>query len=218
MDHRFELVIGDKNYSSWSMRPWLLLHHLGTPFEEVPVRLRREGSRQDILTHSPSGKVPALKWNGTTVWDTLAIAELLAELFPDAGLWPADPVQRAHARAVSAEMHSGFAALRDQMPMDCISTIVCRDLALQTAHDIRRIVEVWMDRLDDASTDGFLFSRFCIADAMYAPVVSRFKTYAIDLSEFGDDGRCAEYCRTVLGNDAVKAWFEGARQEMADRT
>ncbi len=218
MDHVFELVIGDKNYSSWSMRPWLLLHHLDTPFDEVPVRLRREDSRQNILAHSPSGKVPALKWSGTTVWDTLAIAELLAELFPDAELWPDDPVQRARARAVAAEMHSGFASLRDQLPMDCISTIVCRDLGLQTAHDILRIVEVWMDCLEAGSDGGFLFSRFGIADAMYAPVVSRFKTYAIDLSDFGDDGRCAEYCRTVLGNDSVKAWFEGARLEMTDRS
>lgn len=175
-----KLVVGDRNYSSWSLRPWLAAKQSGLSFEEVSVRLREAGTKAEILKYSPSGKVPCLIDGDLIVWDSLAICEYLAELSPS--LWPADRAVRAEARAVSAEMHSGFLALRQNMPMDVRA---CRPAEGRTADadaDIARIIAIWENcRSRYAAAGPFLFGQFSIADAMFAPVVWRFLTYVVQL-------------------------------------
>lgn len=214
---RFTLIIGDKNTSSWSMRPWLLMHHAGIEFDEINVKLHQPERRKNILAHSPSGKVPALKWNDSLIWDSLAVSELIAELRPDLALWPADRAKRALARSAAAEMHSGFAAVRKTLPMDCLSTIDCPPLDDTVVEEIARIVAVWKTCRAEAGDGPYLFGSFGVVDAMYAPVASRFKTYSIDLTAFGDDeGEAAACCTAILDHPSVKAWFSGAEQEMAE--
>lgn len=177
------LVIGNKNYSSWSMRPWLAMKVAGIPFEERLVPLFEQGYKERILEMSPAGKVPALVDGAIRVWDSLAIIEYLAERFPAAGLWPADSATRAHARAISAEMHSGFQALRKECPMNLWRPVLKRELSEQALGDARRIDALWADaRARFGQGGSFLFGRFSAADAMYAPVVTRFITYAVDVS------------------------------------
>jgi glutathione S-transferase len=192
----FTLVIGDRNYSSWSLRPWLILKHLGLAFEEVHVRLRQTDTRQQNLRHSPSGKVPVLKHNGLVIWDSLAIMEYLAERFPESLLWPSDTAARAMARSISAEMHSGFQALRAHLPMDILGRFPGNGLDAEgVQQDIARVQQIWMDARAQWGAGGggpFLFGAFGIADAMYAPVVSRFITY---------DAPCPAICRAY--RDAV---------------
>jgi len=210
----YTLVIGDKNLSSWSLRPWLALKQCGIPFAEECIRLRQPGSKAGILRHSPSGKVPALKTGSGVVWDSLAILECLAERHPECALWPQSDKARAAARSISAEMHAGFAALRDEMPMDLLGRRPSppMDAVLQT--DIRRIVAIWKDIRANFGTDGpFLFGRFSNADAMYAPVATRFRTYGVDLARFGDDGTGAAYAATLLALPAMAEWTEGAKAE-----
>jgi glutathione S-transferase len=210
----YELVIGDKNYSSWSLRPWLVLKAFGIPFAETLVRLRRPQTKAEILTRSPSGKVPALRADGLVVWDSLAIMEFLAERHPNAGIWPADPEARTIARCVSAEMHSGFAALRNECAMDFRSVLGFPDLSDAARQDIARIVAIWMDcRRRFGSGGEFLFGAFSAADAMYAPVVSRFITYQPDLAAFGDDGTAARYRDWVMAMPAMREWGEAAALE-----
>ena len=214
---RFTLIIGDKNSSSWSMRPWLLMHHAGIEFDEINVKLHQRERRKNILVHSPSGKVPALKWNDRLIWDSLAIAEFIAEIAPDLALWPADRTKRALARSAAAEMHSGFAGVRETLPMDCLSTIDCPSLDDTVTEEITRIVAVWKACRAQADAGSYLFGPFGVVDAMYAPVASRFKTYSIDLRAFGDDnGEAAAYCTAVLDHASTRAWFAGAEQEMAE--
>jgi glutathione S-transferase len=179
-----KLVIGNKNYSSWSMRPWLAMRASGIAFEEIFIPLYTgEADKRRILDVSKSGKVPALIDGDVTVWDSLAIIEYLVEKFPDAQLWPADRAARAHARSVSAEMHSGFAALRNECGMNLHRPIAAKVLSEGARADIARVQEIWSDcRARHGKSGPFLFGKFTAADAMYGPVVHRFRTYAIGLT------------------------------------
>ncbi|BFG74935.1 glutathione S-transferase family protein [Paraburkholderia terrae] len=203
-----KLVIGDKNYSSWSMRPWLVLKHFGIAFEEVMVLLNEAESKASILEHSPSGKVPCLiADDGVTVWDSLAICETLAERYPQHAMWPRDAIARGHARSVSAEMHSGFGALRNNMWMNIRASFPGKGATPEALADIARIDEIWSECLETYG-GPFLFGEFTIADAMYAPVVMRFNTWQPKLSE-----AALAYSRRVTAQPAVKAWIDDALQE-----
>jgi glutathione S-transferase len=226
----YGLVVGDKNYSSWSLRPWLLMRMFAIPFNEINVDIYRPGTRARILEHSPSGKVPALKTGNLTIWDTMAIIEYLAEHYPGLAIWPQDAEARAMARVVSAEMHSGFDALRSKMPMDMTSSKPVEGVSKEVARDVARIVELWRmcrktygssnsEAVGQGKTSGgdFLFGDFCAADAMFAPVTSRFRTYGIDLGSHGDDGICATYCDTILSLPEIGEWTQAGRNEMSER-
>lgn len=212
----YRLVIGNKYTSSWSLRPWLAMKEAGIPFTEVRINLRAPDKTEQILAHSPAGKVPVLWAGDLMIWDSLAILEYLAEQHPDKGLWPSDPDARAIARAASAEMHSGFVPLREHCPMKFLATERQAEQGEAVEANIRRIVALWMECRQRFGADGpFLFSRFSIADAMYAPVASRFRTYVADLGAFGDDGTAAAYIEALFALSAMKVWGEGARQELA---
>jgi glutathione S-transferase len=203
------LIIGNKNYSSWSLRPWLLLRQAGIDFEEIRINLGAPDLRAQILRYSPSGKVPVLIDGAVTIWDSLAISEYLAERHPQLQLWPADVEARAVARAVSAEMHSGFAALRENMTVNCRKFLPGKGRAPGVAEDIARISAIWTDCRQRFGQDGeFLFGRFSIADAMYAPVALRFRTYAVEL-----DPVCAAYTLSLLQLPAVQDWVAQAGAE-----
>jgi len=203
------LLIGNKNYSSWSMRPWLLMRQLDIAFEERVLWLFTDEFRREVAKVSPAGRVPVLVDDGFAVWDTLAIAEYLAERHPERGVWPADPRARARARSVCAEMHSGFGALRSHMPMNLEAKLPGLGWNLQVQRDIDRIAAMWSElRAAHAAAGPFLFGRFCAADAFYAPVVTRFETYGVTLPPV-----CAEYCPTMLGLPAMRAWNDGALAE-----
>lgn len=203
------LVIGDKNLSSWSLRPWLLMKAAGIPFTERLVRLDRPETKAEIARYSPSGRVPCLIDGAAAIWDSLAIAEYLAEKFPEKSLWPEDPAARAIARSVSAEMHSGFQALRSFWPMNFVRDGM-RHMTYGIEGDIRRIAEIWETcRRDHAAAGPFLFGRFSVADAMYAPVVSRFQTYGpVDLPPRADEWRAM-----MWSLPAMREWGADARAE-----
>jgi glutathione S-transferase len=205
----FTLVIGNKKYSSWSMRGWMMLKQIGVPFDEIAIQLNQSDTAAKILRHSPSGKVPALLHRGRCVWESLAIGEYLAELFPDRQLWPSDPQARALARSISAEMHAGFASLRQNLPMDMDATDPHRVVTPETHADIARITAIWNQcrSLDGAGGD-FLFGKFGIADAMYAPVVNRFTTYHVALDPVSE-----QYRRAVWELAAMREWRDAARAE-----
>jgi glutathione S-transferase len=207
MDSGLVLVIGNKNYSSWSLRPWLAMKQAGIPFVEQRIALYQPDSRRRVLEHSPSGKVPVLKDGATTVWDSLAILEYLAEKFPDRGLWPRSTAARARARSMSAEMHSGFAALRARMPMNLRNSYPGRGLAPEVEADIARIVSLWTECCATAS-GPFLLGDFCIADAMFAPVATRFVTYGVKLLP-----ACQRYVETLIALPAMQLWYADARAE-----
>lgn len=203
------LAIGNKNYSSWSMRPWLLLRQAGIPFEEIRIPLYRPDSAAQLAAWSPSGRVPALHDGDIQVWDSLAICEYLAERFPDKELWPLDAAARAVARSVSAEMHAGFVALREHMSMNIRARRPGLGRTPESLADVARIVSIWTDcRARFGKGGDFLFGRFCIADAMYAPVVLRFRTYDVKL-----DGAAKDYAGTVLALPALQAWVADAEAE-----
>jgi glutathione S-transferase len=204
-----EIIVGTKRWSSWSMRPWLALRHTGEPFTETLVELRRaELSEEEIRKHSPSGLVPCLKDGEVVVWDSLAICEYLAERFPAAKLWPADPAARALARAAAAEMHSGFASLRGECPME-LETRTVVEISEATQKNVRRIVELWSGLL--ARFGGpFLVGEWSIADAFYTPVATRFRSYGVRLSDYGDDGRCGEYATRLLETPEYLEWERAA--------
>ena len=206
------LVLGDKALSSWSFRPWLALKVANIPFEEVTVRLDRPDTAERIGEVSPSGRVPVLRADRVTVWESLAICEWAAERFPDKRLWPAVATARAHARAISHEMHAGFAAVRERLPFDAGRSRTRPALGRAVEGEIARIVEVWSDarrRFGATSEDrGFLFGRFTIADAMYAPVVSRLITYGIVV-----EGAAGDYAAAVSALPAFVEWHEAARRE-----
>ena len=181
-DAEYTLVIGTKAWSSWSLRPWLVMQVAAIPFREIEIGLRQADTATEIARYSPSGKVPVLLLSdGSAVWDSLAIAEFLAERHPQKRLWPDAPRARAAARAISAEMHAGFQALRNEMPMDVPARHAAPSLSEAARHDIARIRSIWSGALA-AQGGPFLFGAFSIADAMYAPVVSRFRSYGITLS------------------------------------
>jgi glutathione S-transferase len=217
----YRLVIGNKNTSSWSLRPWLAMRQAGITFSEINIDLRAADAKAQILRQSPSGKVPALlvddpaAGGGFVVWDTLAIVEYLAERHAQAALWPAHAGARAHARSVSAEMHSGFQALREHCPMDFVARAPRALLPDPVAADVRRIVHLWRDcRRTFGGSGAHLFGAFTAADAMYAPVASRFRTYIPDLAAYGDeDGTAAAYVATLFAHPAMAEWEAGARAE-----
>ncbi len=182
------LVIGNKNYSSWSLRPWIAMRAAGIPFEEKLIPLHQPGTKAEILKFSPAGKVPVLIDGDMVIWESLAILDHLAERFPQAGLWPADPKARAHARAVSAEMHAGFAPLRNHCPMNMRRAPAARSVPADVAVNVRRIDAIWSEcRARFGQGGPFLFGAFGAADAMYVPVVSRFATYKLDASPAARD-------------------------------
>lgn len=206
-----QLVIGDKNLSSWSLRPWLALTVAGIDFAEVNVRLGRPETKAAILRHSPSGKVPCLIDGRTLVWDSLAICEYAAELAP--ALWPADAAARAEARAVSAEMHSGFTALRQNMPMEVCASRPGEGRTPEVEADVARILAIWEAcRARHGAGGPFLFGAFSIADAMYAPVVWRFTTYAVAVPPV-----VRAWMDAMLALPAMQAWRAGAAAELVAR-
>jgi glutathione S-transferase len=208
----YELVIGDKNISSWSLRPWLAMKHAGIPFREVNITLRTPETKARILGYSGAGKVPVLLARGQAIWDSLAILEFLAEAHPEAGLWPRQREVRAHARCAAAEMHSGFQALREHCPMDLVRRLPMATLPDPVSADVRRIVGLWRDCRGRYGAGGdFLFGAFSAADAMYAPVASRFRTYVPDLGAYGDDGTAQAYVDRVLALPAMAEWEAAAR-------
>jgi glutathione S-transferase len=210
----YRLVIGNKAWSSWSLRPWLAMRQTGIAFTEINIKLRRPESKDQILEHSPSGRVPTLLVDGQVIWDSLAILEYLAEAHPDACLWPADPKGRALARSVAAEMHSGFAALREHCPMDLLVRTPMASLPEAVAADVTRIVALWRDcRRRFGASGPMLFGGFTAADAMYAPVASRLRTYLPDLARYGDDGTAQAYVSAIFALPAMADWVEGARRE-----
>jgi len=214
---KYTLVIGDKNFSSWSLRPWLAMQQCRIPFFEERIRLRQPESKAAILRHSPSGKVPALQLDGLVICDSLAILEFIAERHPEHGLWPRDHEARALARSVSAEMHSGFVTLRNEMSMDLLARLPTPPIGEALESDITRIVAIWRDcRLRHGRAGPFLFGAFSNADAMFAPVATRFRTFGVDLARFGDDGQAAEYARTILALPEMAEWTAGAEAEVRE--
>jgi glutathione S-transferase len=204
-----ELVIGTKKWSTWSLRPWLALKKTGADFTETLIELREENnvSADRILAHSPSGLVPFLKDGEVAIGDSLAICEYLAERFPRAGLWPADPAARAYARSAAAEMHSGFAGLRSECPMDLAAAPAPKALSDAAGKDVRRIVALWTALLTRFGGPWLGGAEWGIADAFFTPVATRFRTYAVDLSAHGDaDGAAMAYSRRLLERPEFKAW------------
>jgi glutathione S-transferase len=210
-----QLYIGNKNYSSWSLRPWLLMRQAGIPFEEVKLRLSFSDDspfKRALAAVAPAGKVPVLVDEGFAVWDSLAIAEYLAEKFPVKGLWPEPMRERARARSLCAEMHAGFSALRNNFPMNIEASLPevgaqkMREVP-EVGHDVARIVEMWSGQLD-ASGGPFLFGAFGIVDAYFAPVCARFRTYGLPLPEAP-----AAYAGRVLALPAMQQWDHDARAE-----
>jgi glutathione S-transferase len=202
------LVIGNKNVSSWSMRPWVAAKAFGIPFTEVRVLLDQPDTAANIARYSHAGRVPVLLAGEITVWDSLAIVEYLAEQFPDKHMWPQDVAARALARSVVAEMHSGFAALRSNMSMNIRARLPGRGRTPECQADIGRICEIWEECLSRYGHHGFLFGEFSIADAFFAPVVTRFQTYGVALAP-----ALQAYCERVLAHPAVASWIEGALAE-----
>ena len=214
---RYTLIVGTRNWSSWSLRPFVALKAAGLTFETVDIRLRRTEApttREQILKHSPAGKVPVLKIeeNGKTltVWDSLAICETIAERHPEAGLWPDDASARAIARSYSCEMHSGFPDVRDQLSMDFANKQPLPELREDTKTQVARIIAAWSDALATYKGD-FLFGRLSVADCMYAPVVSRFETYGVEVP-----APVRAYMDRVLALPAMREWGIVAGKEVAD--
>lgn len=205
----YTLVIGNKNFSSWSMRPWLVMKAAGAPFTEINVKLRTPESKENILKYSPSGQVPVLKFGEVTVWDSLAICETLAEHFPAANLWPADSTARAHARSMCTEMHSGFAALRQKHPVD-MTARTPKPVDDDVKDIVTRIEQLWREARshNGRSKGNYLYGAFTIADAFYAPVVSRFVTYDIPVAK---DTR--EYMDVIWNHPAFQEWYKAAESE-----
>jgi glutathione S-transferase len=206
-----ELVIGNKAWSSWSMRPWLVLKKAGAEFTERQVELRQGAATEAaIAPHSPSGLVPSLKDGDLVVWDSLAISEYVAEKFPQAGLWPKDAAARALARAAAAEMHSGFSSLRGECPVDLAVEPKVVELSEATHKDLRRIARLWGDLLERLGGPWLGGAEWGIADAFFTPVATRLRTYGVRLSDFGDTGRGGEYAERLLERPEYRAWEAGA--------
>ncbi|MET4806963.1 glutathione S-transferase family protein [Limibacillus sp. MBR-115] len=203
------LIIGNRNYSSWSLRAWLALEATGVDFEEVVIPLDRPDTAEKLRQWSPSLRVPVLQHGDLTIWDSLAISEYLADTFPEAKLWPQDAEARAIARCLAAEMHSGFADLREELPMDMRARRERPAMRAATKRDIARIVELWEGaRAQYASRGPFLMGEFSIADAFHAPLVSRFLTYDIDLPKASE-----AYCDTITDYPPFAEWYRLAKQE-----
>lgn len=203
------LIIGNKNYSSWSMRPWIAMKVAGIAFDEVVISLNADDFKPRVSKMSGTGKVPVLDDNGVHVWESLAILEYLAERFPAARLWPPDPAARAHARAISSEMHAGFLPLRRACPMNMWRPVKKRELSEEALANVRRIQAMWRECRNRYGAGGpFLFGPFGAADAMYAPVVARFHTYDVDV-----DAPIRAYMDAVMALSAWAEWTEAALKE-----
>jgi glutathione S-transferase len=207
----YTLIVGTQTWSSWSLRPYMALMAVGAPFETKVIKLREvPATKTAILQHSPAGKVPVLEFDGQTVWDSLAICETLAERHPEAQLWPQDPKARARARAYSAEMHSGFPDVRQQLTMEFGRTMPAPELKQETEDQLSRIITAWEDALA-ASGGPFLFGKFSIADCMYAPVVSRFTTYGVE-----GPARSQAYMEKIWTLPGMQNWLKASQKEVAD--
>ena len=205
----FTIILANKNYSSWSLRGWLALKATGAEFEEIVVPLREAETRTTLLRHSPSGKAPCLVHGAVTVWESLAIGEYLAEIFPKAGLWPKNAAARAHARAIASEMHAGFIPLRRSLPMNIRAKHNGLAISEDAQQDINRIEAIWRDTRDRFGGEGpFLFGQFGLADAMFAPVAARFVTYGIALGE-----EASLYRDTIMGHPFLVEWCAAAEAE-----
>ena len=204
-----KLVLANKAYSSWSLRPWILLAHFKIPFEEIVIPLDLPETRAAILKHSPTGKVPALIDGAITIWESLAIMEYVAEKYPEKAIWPKSKAARAHARALSSEMHAGFQALRQQCPMNFRRPVRRIDFSPETLADIARIEAAWADACQRFGKAGpFLFGRFCAADAMFAPVVNRLHVYDAPVKRTTRD-----YMKAISDLPAWKTWTKDAEVE-----
>jgi glutathione S-transferase len=204
-----QLIIGNKNYSSWSFRPWFAMKVAGIEFAETLISLEAADFKSRLMAMSDAGEVPVLLDGDTRVWESLAILEYLAEKFPAAGLWPGDRAARAHARAVASEMHAGFQALRRQLPMNVRRPVIQRQLEADAKADVARIDAIWNECRSRFGAPGpFLYGAFGAADAMYAPVVWRFRTYAVEVSATARD-----YMHAVTALPAWSEWRDAARRE-----
>lgn len=209
MASSLKLIVGNKNYSSWSLRPWLVLRHFQIPFEEETVLLDTPATRSRLLQFSGSAKVPVLVDRDIRIWDSLAIIEYLAEQFPECSIWPNSPVARAEARSISAEMHSGFLALRTEMPLNCRARGRTVQVSEALGCDICRVIELWSDlRTRFAAVGPWLFGEFSAADAMYAPVALRFVTYGVEVEE-----PAHSFVEAMLESVAVRDWLSAAQSE-----
>ncbi|MDB5761201.1 MAG: glutathione S-transferase [Herminiimonas sp.] len=204
----FKLVIGNKNYSSWSMRPWVAMTAFGIPFQEIRVLLDQADTASHIARYSSAGRVPILIAGEATVWDSLAICEYLAEQFPDKEMWPQDTAARAMARCICAEMHSGFTGLRTAMGMNIRASLPGKGRTPESQADIGRICEIWETCLSHFGHHHFLFGDFSIADAFFSPVVTRFRTYDVSLAP-----ALRAYVDRVASHPAVAQWIREARAE-----
>ncbi len=201
------LVVGTKRWSSWSLRAWMALAVTGTPFREVFIELRQPETKARILEWSPSGKVPLLDDDGVKVWDSLSICEYLAERFPEAGLWPAGREARALARSISAEMHAGFVPLRSTCPMDVVEDHPMAEIPGDVRGDVARIDALWTECRGRFGQNGpYLFGAFSNADAMYAPVVTRIRTYGLPVGPVS-----SAYCDAIMAHPAMQRWIAEAR-------
>lgn len=201
------LIIGNKNYSSWSLRPWLVLKQFSLDFTESKIPLYAETSKKQLLKESNSGKVPVLKDRELTIWDSLAICEYIADIHPDKTCWPEAVKDRALARAVSAEMHSSFMTIRNILPMNCRKNIEFKSITPELQSDIDRICQIWQECLS-SSQGSFLFGQFSIADAMFAPIVLRFNSYGIIVGELE-----TQYMQTILALDSIQEWIAAGIDE-----
>ncbi len=203
------LVIANKLYSSWSLRPWMVLRAFGIPFEETVIPLKQPETKEAIAKHSPSGKVPVLIDGDVRVWESLAIVEYIAEKFPEMAIWPNDGAARAHARAISNEMHGGFLALRQACPMNLAKKFSTPPMSDELRANVTRVEQLWRETGLESGIDGdFLFGPFCAVDAMFAPIVTRLDTYQIPVAA---DTRA--YMDTVLAHPALLAWKRDALAE-----
>lgn len=205
---QLRLVIANKNYSSWSMRAWVVMKAFDIPFQEICIQLDRSDTSEQIARYSPAGRVPVLIDDEMAIWDSLAICEYLAERFPIKAMWPSDRHARATARSVCSEMHAGFATLRSELPMNIRGRFPKREFSAMAQAEIRRITAIWETCLASFGHDRFLFGEFSIADAYFAPVVMRFKTYDVEL-----DSRLQAYAERISAHPAVLQWIHEANAE-----
>lgn len=203
-----KLIIGNKNYSSWSLRPWLLLKEKGVEFEEHRIPLHTETSKQEILQVSPSGKIPVYIHHGLTIWDTLAICEYIADLYPEKQCWPEDIKDRAIARSISNEMHSGFQIIRKTLYMTCRNRMVYTNITPKLEIELNRVRQIWQDCRNRQTNGPYLFGHFTIADAMYAPMVLRFDRYGIEVEDIE-----RQYMDSILALDSMQQWIQQGAAE-----
>jgi glutathione S-transferase len=202
-----QMVIGTRKWSTWSMRPWLVARRAGLDFEDVVVPLRTLETSKALEPYSPAGQAPVLIDGDLKVWDSLAICEHLADRYPDKALWPKDPGARAVARSACAQMHGGFQSLRGECPMDLSAPIETLELTEATQADVRRVIRLWrLLKLGHGRGGPFLLGEWSIADAFFTPVATRFRTYNVDLSDYGDDGPAAAWCALALQQPEFLEW------------